>query len=294
MKRWTYIPIAALLALILLSTEDIFVVFSYNIIEGAQVAPYQYRVLFAILFVVLSQLIGLTAATWLFWFLTLSFFALLLDFWLALWMSASKATAGTLYTLLLLMGFWWFHPYSLMWSTLEAVFWMGALLLLHEKCYGWLVPLIFLATLNRETAIFIVLLVGLVTLRWQLTAALLIVWILTYGSIRLYYGYALPESTLLEILEQNLSRGNFFHTLLGLLLFGWIPIFVARAYRSAPLFLKKAILAAPPYLAAIAVFGIWSEFRLLLPLVVLAMPLVMGVTTPEEGDLATAHDLSQY
>jgi hypothetical protein len=169
----------------------------------------------------------------------------------------------------------WFHPSGLMWSLLETIFWLAALLLLDTGRAWWMVPLVFVATLNRETTVLLPLLVWLLTGRWRLAGGLVAIWAVTYGGLRLYYGDVPLHLTIAEIWHANTVEyvGSF---LLGLALFGWIPILALRGYRTAPPFVRRAAWVAPPYLAAIAVFGIWREFRLFLPLLPLAIPLVMN------------------
>jgi hypothetical protein len=275
MKRLIYIPIAAILALYLMEMSADPVQFAHEAVRGEELAPYQYRPLFAYLFVGLDRLIGQTPALWLFWFLSFALFAPLTDEWLGKWMGGDRAFTWTLVSLFIVLGSTWFVPAGLMWSLLETIFWLIALLLLHSGRVLWMARLVFVATLNRETTVLLPLLAWLSTGRWRLATGLLAIWTATYGGLRLYYGDVPLHLTLGEIWHANTVEyvGSF---LLGLALFGWIPVLALRGYRTAPPFVKRGAWVAIPYLAAIAVFGIWREFRLFLPLLPLAIPLVMN------------------
>lgn len=277
--RWLYIPIAAALAFWMTENAGGFAKFAHDAVRGDALAPYQYRPLFAYFFVAIEGLAGLFVATWAFWFITFATLAILSHEWLARWLTEERAIIWTLVSLLLSMGFIWFIPAGSMWSALEAVFWLVALLLLYHGRVWWLLPLVFVATLNRETTIFIPLLALLVTRHWRLPILLGIVWAATYGALRLYYGPVPVYVTLAEIWAMNRDFWGVFF--LGLILFGWIPVLAVRGYRGAPEMLQRAAWVAPGYLAAIAVFGVWREFRLFIPLLPVAIPLAVGGLAPQ-------------
>lgn len=280
MKRLIYIPVAATMALYLVGTTGAVFEITRETLTGEYLAPYQYRVLFAYLFAPLAGALGEVAALWLFWFVALALFALLMDEWLREWAGEAQVGVWTLAALFLVLGFAWFQPNGLMWSLLEAIFWLAALLLIRSGRAWWLLPLTLVATLNRETAVFLPLLALLTTRRWRLAFGMGIVWAATYGAIRLYYGDVPVHVTLAQIWHLNQERLPWF--LLGLALFGWLPLLAVRGYRYADPFLQRAAWAALPYLAAIAVFGIWREFRLFLPLLPLALPLVIAYLERDE------------
>lgn len=276
-----YIFVSAILSWLIVNTSGScdMVSIAEQTVAGTAGAPFQYRVLAGHLLAGMANVMGALVALWLFWFVLLALFAVLMDTWLREWLPADRAAAGVYLSLLLTLAFISFQPGGAMWSGLEALFWLGALLLLaREEGRIWPYALvIFVATLNRETAVFLVTLVWLVTRRWGLSAALVIVWSVTYGGLRLAYGDVHTLYTLAEIWQFNTASYRLAYFLIGAALFSWIPVATVRGHGDAPRFLRRAAWAAVPYMAAIAVFGVWREFRLFLPLLPLAIPLVMGI-----------------
>lgn len=284
MKRWMYIPIVALLAFSVLDRSASLPTHALAVVNETALAPVQYRVLFPYLFSGLANAIGQTDAIWLFWFLAFGLFALLSDEWLNEWLSADLASLGTLLILILTISTFSFQPSGTAWMLLEALFWLIALLLIERGHRRWLIPLMFVATLNRETAIFLVPLVWLLTRDKRLAAALITVWGVTYGALRFNYGMLPPVLTMGEIWRLNTGSARFWHFLLALLLYGWLGILATIKYRHAPRHLRYAALATLPYIGAIAIFGVWREIRLFIPFLPIAVSLILSKGNRAELD----------
>lgn len=293
-RRLMYIPVAAMLAWLIIGLRgsDEMIRYALETAAGTAAAPFQYRVLSAWLLAGLSSLLPALVALWLYWFVLSGVFAALMHEWMRVWMPADRAQGGVFLTLILSLAFISFLPAGALWSGTEALFWVAALLLLHRERYGWLAPLVVVATLNRETGVFLVLLAFLVTWRWRLAPVLGLTWAVTYGGIRLHYADAINYYTLAKIWHYNTATYRFAYFLVGLPLFGWLPVLAARGYRDAPWMLQRAAWATVPYLAAIAVFGIWREYRLFMPLLVVAIPLVMGARENEQEEHLTGDERS--
>jgi hypothetical protein len=91
MKRYIYIPIAAIIALFLVELTYPSAEFAHVTAASKWYAPYQYRVLFAYLFVGMDRILGQVVALWLFWFISVAIFALLMDGWLGRWVPEDRA-----------------------------------------------------------------------------------------------------------------------------------------------------------------------------------------------------------
>ena len=273
--RRLYPFLAAGLALMLAGiTADVMATHAAGVVAGSELAPYQYRLLFAAVFHPLAALMGDFPAAWLFWTVTLSILALCVDL-LCCENGVNDAGQWALLALIMAVLLVYVQPAGGMWSILEAVFYALALLLMLTGRVRWLYPLVMVATLNRETAVFIPVMALLVLRDWKHAAGLGAVWLATYGGIRLGIGPVPLHVTLGEIWAINTGRG-LLPFLIGLPLFGWLFWYAARGWRYAPDRLKRAALVIPLYLAAVAVFGVWHEWRLLLP-VLPVLVLLIGI-----------------
>jgi hypothetical protein len=135
-------------------------------------------------------------------------------------------------------GVYYFQP----WSLLEAGFFSAALVAIHRQHYLLLVSLTVLASLNRETALFIPLAFLLSIERrsinknkWKpiiLFIGLLLIWATTFLGLRYFLGSASHVATIQELLAQNVTKGNLLRTLGNVSLFlGGFWIFESTAKR---------------------------------------------------------------
>lgn len=273
MTKTPYIFLSAALSLIVTDqTYQFLEVIARETIQGVQYAPYQYRLLFSYLWYPLQQLTGAHIAAFLFWFITFAMLAFFID-------EIGQATGHGRNTQTYLLAAYviipaliYFHPAPAFGNAIEAVFIAAALLAILRGRPLWLYPLVIAATLNRETA-FLIPLMAAVTLRsWKHTALLFIAWAVTYGVIRLAIGPVPSHVTLAEIHAKNLGYGMF-RFVLGLFFVAWLFWYAFKGWKAAPPPLRRAAYIVPVYLALVAVFGVWYEWRLMLTIYPVLIPL---------------------
>lgn len=133
-----------------------------QIIAGTAPSPYRYRVLVPFVGEFLTQ--GLSVvfpvrasfllAYAIYDLLSIFFLLVVLFFWLRTWFNKDRALIGVLFvagTMPIALQDHYFQP----WSLLEAGLFSAALIAIHRKHYWLLAFLVVLASLNRETAVFI-------------------------------------------------------------------------------------------------------------------------------------------
>jgi hypothetical protein len=168
-------------------------------------------------------------------------------------------------------------------SYLEPSFFsIGLLLILRDRPW-WFVAVVAVASLSRETGIFLALLYAVAApfnrrTLWTTLACLAVSGAVFLG-VRFVLGGAERYWTLGRVLETNLSQP--FLALFNIsMLLGAVWIFAALGFARAPAFVRRAAVVIPIYLAAIAVWGIWWEVRLLMPLYPLVLPLALSYLFP--------------
>ena len=103
---------------------------------------------------------------------------------------------------------------------------------------------------------------------------------LVYGAIRLHFGSAPDMVTVQQAWEMNTGGGWWtMNALLNNALL--LPLFALAVsnWKRVGLVERRAALVVPAYIGAVAVFGLWNEVRLLLPLFALtagALALPLG------------------
>lgn len=169
-------------------------------------------------------------------------------------------------------------------NPLEVLFLVAGLFLLLNKRDGLaFAALVVVATLNRETGILLPIAYAALNYTrwrdWRVVMKLLVfggLWACIFVGLRVILGAAPDMITIEQIARANLGGGwNTSEALLNNAFL--IPIWFAAlvGWRSAPAPLKRLSLAGLPYLGLLAVFALWDETRLLLPLIVLWMPLAL-------------------
>lgn len=160
------------------------------------------------------------------------------------------------------------HDYA-PFSYLEPTFVALAILAIIHRRHRWLGALIAVATFNRETAIFLVLLSFVTSDRrredWRRTIAYGVIWASIYGFVRWIGGDAERYWTPQLVWRTNMSQPALAAFNISLLL-GAFWLFAALGWRHSPPFVRKAALIVPAYVVTVAVWGIWWEVRLLMPL----------------------------
>ncbi len=229
----------------------------------------------------------------------LSIFFLLasLFFWLRTWFNSEQGLIGVLFiagTMPIALQNHYFQP----WSYLEVGFLSVALIAIHKNRYWSLFFLVALASLNRETAIFIPLIFLIININFANLkttnvyktilkfCGLLVMWAACFWGVRYYQGSAPHIETIEGLLLRNITKHSLLLTFVncGMFLGGWW-IFAIMGFRNAPRFIKKVSLIAPFYLLIIIVWGVWYEVRLLMPLYPILVPLGLSFLYPKEEKL---------
>jgi hypothetical protein len=161
-------------------------------------------------------------------------------------------------------------------SFLEPTFFALGLLLILKNRWMLLGVLIAIATLNRETGIFLVLLFAVTqpATKVNVQAAIVFaaIWASVFLGVRYFSGPGERYWELERIWRTNLSQPGL--TVYNLTAFlGVMWIFAAAGFSRAPAFVRRTALVVPVYLAVVAVWGIWWEVRLLMPLLPIVLPL---------------------
>jgi hypothetical protein len=191
------------------------------------------------------------------------------------------------------------------WSILEVSF--MALGLLFASRGSWLAVgiLVLLASLNRETGIFVPLAVFFGVLRQplrqpglvvrgvmssretRLAAALVLLSAGMFAALRLWRGGADQVDTLGDVILRNLQPEQLAAAGIALPLFlglGWL--YAALGFTVAPSFPRRAARVVPLYLAVFLVWGWWRETRILTTLYPLVLPLILAYCYPPRTLLA--------
>jgi hypothetical protein len=267
-----------------------------QILRGTAESPYRYRVL--VPFVAEGLVRALSAVlpggkafllAYALCDLAAIFFLLgVLYRYLGAWFTNEQALVGVLFaaaTMPMALRDHYFQP----WSILEAGLFAAGLLCIRDRRHLLLALIVALASLNRETAIFIPLAFLLTGVGAKgedgagrpagMKAALCFcgyaaIWAAAYFGLRLFLGGAPRVVTVDELLARNTISPAIFRTAVHLaLIFGAFWIFAVAGFRRAPEFVKRTTLVAPLYLAAVALWGVWYEVRLLMPLYAIVVPL---------------------
>jgi hypothetical protein len=168
---------------------------------------------------------------------------------------------------------YWFQPAS----PLDLLLWLMAAMMTLRGRFDWLPLMVFLGSLNRETAVFIIAIHGALRLGHEPTGrllarcgGLLAIWAAVFVGLRQLITPQLwaTEKTAWEMLLTNLDVEWFFYALSFVGMWGLLPLL---DWRRLPEALRRLSLVMLPYLALVMLFGRIREVRLLLPL---AIPLI--------------------
>lgn len=183
---------------------------------------------------------------------------------------------------------YWYQPDS----PGDLLAWALAVQLTLQRRDAWLFPLMLVAALNRETAVFIALIhLGL---RWGgeakartllRAAALGLLWLGPYLGLRA----AIPVErwagglTVAEIAWTNLTEPEWLGYA-ALFLGAWAPLALLDL-RAKPVELRRLMLVMVPYLGLVLAYGRLREVRLLLPLTLALIPAaLLSLRDRLEGD----------
>ncbi len=267
-----------------------------QILRGTADSPYRYRVLVPFIGEALTRALGAALPGDRAFLLAYAIYDLAAIFFLLGvlyryfrgWFSNEQALIGVLFaaaTMPMALRDHYFQP----WSVLEAGLFAAGLLCVRDGRYKALALIVALASLNRETALFIPLAylfaiagtkAGDGASRPAGGKALLLfggymaIWAAAFFGLRLFLGGAPRVVTIGELLARNTDTLAIFRAVMrAALIFGAFWIFAAAGFRRAPEFAKRTALLVPLYLAAVALWGIWHEVRLIMPLYAIVIPL---------------------
>jgi len=258
-----------------------------DIVSGG-LAPYRYRILVPylvnVLIVNLSHYVGnglaflLSYATY--FFAAIATLLVSLYLYLRLWLDDKSALIGCLIAAFTMpVGLRYFYPYSF----LEVTLFIIALYLIYRHADGWLLPLVLIASLNRETAIFIVVAYAIHRRKLPMSLALGLAWLGVFVVLRLWLGDAPRSVTVADIWAENTSpRGIYEGALNSLIFFGVLWFAAIRHYPQAASFLKQMAIVGLLYIITILAFGRWEETRLLMMLYPIVLPLALQTLNPND------------
>ena len=257
-----------------------------RILEGTQSPPDRYRLLVPA--AIEPAIVGLTPSMprevafdrvyGVFYAVTLALLLWSLFAYVRRWFTDEQALMGVLFVACTLPITTRLHEYAAH-SFLEPTLFALALLCILDNRRDWLALLVAIAAFNRETGVFIVLLYAaarpLTRETVVTTGVFAAMWLAVFMAVRQFAGEAERYWTIDKIFTANLS--NPLLTIFNLTaLFGIFWWFAVAGYRRAPRFVRRTALVIPVYVAVIAVWGIWWEARLLLPMMPVLLPLALS------------------
>jgi hypothetical protein len=269
-----------------------------GIVNGTEEAPGRYRVLAPFLVYDLARLSGASLqAVWyvtrLLWFLA-AYVAI--HFYLRTWFDTGPAFAGvalTAGTLPLLFTNSWAHPDHI---PELALFTAGALAIARGRDVMFAI-LLALASLNRETAVFLVLLYAIAAplsrARLLRAAAFALEWLVIYVSLRYarglqHYEYwqLVRNLEFLKLLPPAFDPYYRAYAYFGLVAIGPMAYLALKA--DGPLFMRRALLVVPVFVAVAFLFSSIVESRIFTPVLTLVLPGVifyLFAPIPRSGEL---------
>jgi hypothetical protein len=248
-----------------------------EIINGIATSPYRYRILVPYTTDFLGRFVSVEVAYMGYFFVSIFVFLLLIN---RLLNNYSRSSTSLLFTILFgaLLPIYLKDHFYQPWTILEAILFTLSLFLLEKNRTFLLGVIIFIATLNRETGVFIIGMYGLYNIEKILDfksirekvviTTFTLVWIFTYGFLRFILGNTEHISSIYDLLISNLELRNILLTInnwvfsLGILWFLQSGDFLTKD----PL-ISRVRFIIPFYLLAILVFGVWYEVRLMLPVI---------------------------
>jgi hypothetical protein len=269
-----------------------------EIVRGEAPEPYRFRILAPMIAETFRRALAPAAAgEWAFLiaYAVFDLAALALFLWMLFcyvrtWFGDDQSLIGVLFaaaTMGVALRDHYFQP----WSLLEPALFTAGLYCIHRGRRGALAAIAAVASLNRETGVFIpfaYLIAGRSSGSGQVGgrrgaggvvfgAALFAIWAAVFFGLRRMIGRAEPVGTVADILAYNLTAPVIARaTIRGALVFGVFWLFAALGLRRAPGFVRRTALIVPLYLIPVALWGGWHETRLLLPLDAVIVPLALS------------------
>ncbi len=267
-----------------------------EILRGEAPEPYRFRVLAPAVAEGLRRALapvaddpwGFLVAYAVFDLAAIALFLSILHRYLGAWFTEEQSLLGALFaaaTMSVALRDHYFQP----WSLLEpALFTAGLACILRERRVA-LAALVALASLNRETGIFIAIAYLIAARdpagaregrrsaagdRAVFAAVLVAIWAAVFFGLRALLGRGAPAPSIPSVLAYNMAGAVLARAFIrGALLFGAFWIFAALGLRRAPRFVRRTAIIVPLYLVPVALWGGWHEVRLLMPLYAVIVPL---------------------
>jgi hypothetical protein len=300
-RRWTFVALYATVAVAcgfmdfrMRQFADIpWKEFMPSVVDGTAEAPGLYRVFTPFTTTWFMAATGLEPASG--WLLSrlLWLFACLLafDWYLRTWFAGLAAFAGTLFvaaTLPLTFTNSWAIPDQLP----ELAFFALAAGAVARGRDAWFVVWLVLASFNRETAVFLVVLYAVARpftgAHAARTAAVAAVWFSIYAGLRAWRGLQSYEYwqlwrniRFLGLLPAGFDPYKRAYAWFVVILFGPPAAIIAARWGAVPFFARRALLAVPFVLAAGTVFSSIIETRIFTPLYALVLPALLSALGAE-------------
>jgi hypothetical protein len=266
------------------------------VVAGTADAPERYRVLVPFGVEALTRATGVSPSTaWHSTRLVLFFVGYCTFFvYLRTWFAPNLALLGTA----IVAGTWpltltnsWAHPDHVA----ELFLFTAGCLAIARQRPVWIFATLALASLNRETAVFLVplyLLAGAVTASRLLVAGLLgLTWLMIYAGLRLWRGFASYEYLqvsrnldFLRLLPEGFDPYYRAYAYFGLLLFG--GLIVVALYHTEPSkasFVTRSLWVVPMFTVVAFTISSIIESRIFTPLYPVVMPAVMTALTTADN-----------
>jgi hypothetical protein len=197
------------------------------------------------------------------------------------WFSAERALVGVLFvaaTMPVAFANHYFQPWSLLEPSLFA---LGLWLLVRGRLAAFAL-LVAVASLNRETAVYLPLAYLLTVGRPRghdiaVFLGLLAVWAAVFLGLRYELGGAPTDITVAEVWRANTTAKALLHTVVNVgSLVGALSLLAAWGLPRAPTFACRVAWLVPLYLAALVPFALWWEVRLWWSLYPILLPLALS------------------
>jgi hypothetical protein len=212
---------------------------------------------------------------------SVAFSLLMIFLYLRMWYTRSVSLTGLVIvavSMLVSFGDGYFQP----WSILEIGLFTAGLLAIYKDQKFVLIVLIILATLNRETGVFIAIAYPLIHLHRKAphlswihliwSGIFLAIWGIFFFGLHIWLGHA-PQISIGQILQININPSSILTACLNVFLFlGAYWGLLKSGYFSANPYIKKTWRIVPLYIIVFLLFGIWQEVRLLAILYPILIP----------------------
>lgn len=271
-----------------------------RVVAGTADAPERYRVLVPFAVDGFRRVTGLEpAGAWHLTRLALFFLGYLVFFiYLRTWFSPTVAMFGTA----LVAGTWpltltnsWAHPDHVA----ELVLFTAGCLAIAQQRTGWLIATFVVATLNRETAVFLIptyiVAERISASRFAVACLLGGLWVAIYAGLRFWRGFVpydylqvVRNLDFLKLLPENYDPYYRAYAYFGLLLFGGLLAIAIHDAGPKPPFIARVLWVVPLFGAVAFTISSIIETRIFTPLYPLIMPAVMSALASADTSMRPA------